>query len=243
MSFRFRQFYINDERCAMKVGTDGVLLGAWAGRFQENQPLRILDIGTGSGLIALMLAERFPNAIITAIDIDNEAVEQALENFANSPWSNRLSAHSISLQEFSRIHLDASYSHSALYDLIVCNPPFFANSLRNPNPQRALARHTDSLPYESLLSDAASLLAREGTLALIYPAETMTQVIEQAMRYNLYPMRLSHIFSKKGKPERRTLCEFSHNKSACFDEQTLYLEDDSSNRSEQYKTLTDEFYL
>ena len=78
----------------MKVGTDGVLLGAWAGRFQENQPLRILDIGTGSGLIALMLAERFPNAIITAIDIDNEAVEQALENFANSPWSNRLSAHS-----------------------------------------------------------------------------------------------------------------------------------------------------
>ena len=149
--FKFRQFTIWHDRCAMKVGTDGVLLGAWAG---QDRPGEILDIGTGSGLIALMLAQRFPQARITGIDCDRDAVMQARENFAGSPWSGRLRAIHTSLQNYCH----GQEAASERFSLIVSNPPFYDNTLTNPDSRRCTARHTGGLPHDELLLLSAGLL-------------------------------------------------------------------------------------
>ena len=182
MSFRFKQFFVNDDRCAMKVGTDGVLLGCWTPITVHRTPytihptpFRVLDIGTGSGLIALMLAQRCPNAQIDAIDIDTSAIEQAKENFAQSPFSNQLAAYPSSLQTWP--------DHP--YDLVVSNPPYFQNSLKNPDEGRKQARHTDSLSYQELLSHSARLLNENGHLALILPAEAEEEALAT---FELNPM-------------------------------------------------------
>ena len=133
----------------MKVGTDGVLLGAWCPVSSQASSFKVLDVGTGSGLIALMLAQRLPEAKITAIDIDAGAVEQAAYNFGMSPWADRLNCQQISLQDL---------EGEGVYDLIVSNPPYFQDSLKNPDSQRAIARHTDTLSYDELLKHSARLL-------------------------------------------------------------------------------------
>ena len=165
--FRFKQFTVWHDRCAMKVGTDGVLLGAWAGPgrpggMSGGSPQTILDIGTGSGLVALMLAQRFPEAQVTGIDSDAEAAAQARENFAVSPWPQRLRAAHISLQEFCRG--TAATAAARRFDLVVSNPPFYDTTLTSPDPLRTAARHTGSLRHGGLQSDR-SLRVRE-----IHPA-------------------------------------------------------------------------
>ena len=165
LGFQFKQFFVRHDRCAMKVGTDGVLLGCWSGydAAAAGSPTiphryhyaRCLDIGTGSGLIALMLAQRFPDALIDAIDIDKAAVEQAAENFAASPWSDRLHAFHVRLQEWQ--------SHSAP-SLIVSNPPYFQNSLKNPDKGRQTARHTDTLSFCELIHHSTRLLSENGVI-------------------------------------------------------------------------------
>ena len=181
--FRFKQFTVWHDRCAMKVGTDGVLLGAWAGQerlgeTQVNHPRNILDIGTGSGLIALMLAQRFPQARITGIDCDKDAAMQAMENFTGSPWADRLRAVRTGLQDFCRDTATAAER----FDLIVSNPPFYDNTLTNPDSRRCAARHTGGLPHDELLLLSAGLLSDTGVFSLIVPSESEKSILRLADR-------------------------------------------------------------
>lgn len=239
VSFRFKHFEVFHSGCAMKVGTDGVLLGAWASVNDEggtiNGEQRILDVGTGSGLIALMMAQRFPTAQIDAIDIDLDAVKQAQENFARSPWNNRLTCRQIALQKLA--------DEKVQYDAIVSNPPYFVDSLKNPNKQRQTARHTDTLGYDELLIAAKRLLAEHGVLSLILPAEAESTILAQAAKLNFFPTRLVHVYSKPGKPVKRILLELQKRNDQPCEESHFYIESESSPRSDEYTALTKEFYL
>ena len=230
--FRFKQFTVWHDRCAMKVGTDGVLLGAWC---PVDSRASVLDVGTGSGLIALMLAQRIQGAQITAIDIDAGAVEQAKYNFDVSPWADRLECHQTALQEL---------EGEGIYDLIVSNPPYFQDSLKNPDSQRAMARHTDTLSYEELLKHGARLLTQEGIIALVLPIEAEQQIIALAQIYGLYPTHITHVYPKPGKAAKRLLIAFSplaYRLSPIAN--SLTLESETAPRSEAYIELTKEFYL
>lgn len=246
--FRFKQFTVWHDRCAMKVGTDGVLLGAWCPiavdslqrAVDDSKPIefRVLDVGTGSGLIALMLAQRLQpqeeKLHIHAIDIDTGAVEQSRFNFVQSPWAEYLESEQCALQEM----------QAEPFDLIVSNPPYFQDSLKNPNQARATARHTDTLSYRELIRDAARLLAKDGMLALILPIEAEKEIIALAQEYRLSPSHITYVHSKPGKEAKRILIAFSRNIS--HDATYLshfYIESPSSPRSEEYQELTKEFYL
>jgi len=240
MSFRFKQFYIEDSKCAMKVGTDGVLIGCWAetpprpspqGReTAQGREIRILDVGTGSGLIARMLMQRYPEAKVEGIDMDDAAIEQAKENGVRS--------FAARVQEW-----NPEYS----YDLIVSNPPYFQNSLKNPDKGRELARHTDSLSYEELAMHSARLLKEHGHLAIILPAEAEEEMREIAAHYSLYCTRVTRVYSKETKPARRVLLQFEKSEYRYTDiptaEETLVLEDEKGGRSLQYQELAKDFYL
>jgi tRNA1Val (adenine37-N6)-methyltransferase len=233
MSFRFKQFYIEDSQCAMKVGTDGVLIGCWAEMEDvrgQRSDVRILDAGTGSGLIARMMMQRYPEAEVEGIDIDEAAVEQAKENGVRS--------FAARVQEW-----DPEYS----YDLIVSNPPYFQNSLKNPDKGRELARHTDSLSYEELAMHSTRLLKEHGYLAIILPAEAEKEMREIAAHYSLYCTRVMRVYSKETKPARRVLLQFEKSEYRYTDiptaEETLVLEDEKGGRSLQYQELAKDFYL
>ena len=254
--FKFQQFIVRHDRCAMKVGTDGVLLGAWAEPAVSIQPsaFSILDVGTGSGLVALMLAQRFPKAHIDAIDIDKAAIEQAAENFAASPWSDRLHTFHARLQDWQIVHHTSS-PRTLPYSLIVSNPPYFQNSLKNPDKSRQTARHTDTLTYSELLQHSARLLSPEGTVALILPAEAETEACELAHMAGLLPARITHVYSKENKPARRVLLAFEKPKYRYPDistyrdsgnpvsEDSLVLENETGGRSAAYQDITKDFYL
>ena len=205
----------------MKVGTDGVLLGAWC-----PTGTRILDVGTGSGLIARMLMQRCPEAYIDAIDIDPDAAEQAKANGVN--------AYCAMLQEW-----------QGSYDLIVSNPPYFQNSLKNPDKGRELARHTDSLSYEELVKHSARLLKEGGQLALILPADTETGIQQLAASYSLFCTHITRVYSKATKPARRVLLAFAMSRSRDLEvmADTLILEDEKGGRSAAYSELCRDFYL
>ena len=222
--FKFKQFTIWHDKCAMKVGTDGVLLGAWA-------PLgsRILDVGTGSGLIARMLMQRCPETEVEGIDIDEAAVAQAKEN---------------GVRAFQARLQDWKSDIGNCYDLIVSNPPYFQNSLKNPDRGRELARHTDSLGYEELIAHSARLLKEEGQLALILPAEAEEEIRNLAARYSLFPTHITRVYSKETKPARRVISAFSRKNSIVgLIEDSLVLEDEKGGRSAAYSKLCEEFYL
>lgn len=245
--FRFKQFTVWHDRCAMKVGTDGVLLGAWcpipnspSGPPIGGRPsnIRLLDIGTGSGLIALMLAQRLSSLAlhIDAIDIDTDAVSQAAYNFCQSPWAEQLYAHHSTLQDWSPSPI--------AYDLIVSNPPYFQESLKNPDAQRATARHTDTLSFTELIQHAARLLSANGTLALVLPFEAKEEIISLAHTHGLYPTHITHVHSKPGKPAKRLLIAFSPISNTPYPTpEIMYIESADSPRSEEYKKLTKDFYL
>ena len=222
--FKFKQFTIWHDKCAMKVGTDGVLLGAWA-----PSGSRILDVGTGSGLIARMLMQRYPEAEVEGIDIDEAAVAQAKEN---------------GVRAFQARLQDWKSDIGNCYDLIVSNPPYFQNSLKNPDRGRELARHTDSLGYEELIAHSARLLKEEGQLALILPAEAEEEIRNLAARYSLFPTHITRVYSKETKPARRVILAFSRKNSIVgLIEDSLVLEDEKGGRSAAYSKLCEEFYL
>jgi tRNA1Val (adenine37-N6)-methyltransferase len=228
--FSFKQFTIRHDRCAMKVGTDGVLLGAWT---DIRHSRRILDIGTGTGLISLMLAQRQADATITAIDIDAEAVNQAQENIQDSPWKERITA---VLQDLK------TYRPQELFDTIVSNPPYFIDSLKCPDSQRNTARHTDTLDMHTLLYQTSLLLTPEGRFSIVLPAEQTNTLIEAAGRVGLYPSRHTSVITRPGLAPKRTLMEFTRQKEA-FQTEELVIELERHVYSEAYIALTKDFYL
>ena len=221
--FRFKQFSIHQDRCAMKVGTDGVLLGAWAqgGR-------RILDIGTGTGLIALMMAQRYPEAFVTGIDIDADAVQQARENIAESPFKDRVEVFHTSLQDYTPL--------VSSFDSIVSNPPFFVDSLQAPNRQRTVARHADTLTYRDLMQSAYQLLSDDGELSLIIPFDYRRRLDDEAIIMGFFSSRVCAVRTTDSKPPRRYLLAYRKHPCPCQQE-TLTI------GSEPYRILTQAFYL
>lgn len=231
-TFHFKKFSIRQERCAMKVGTDAVLLGAWTST--ENAKT-ILDIGTGTGIIALMLAQK-SNAVIDAIEIDKCAYEEAEQNVRNSPFADLINVINVSLQEF--VHK----SHRK-YDLIVSNPPFFVEASKSFEKARNIARHTDhTLTYHELISCANSLLSENGRLSLILPFKEGNDFIEKAAKKQFYCNKLTRIITRKGKPEKRLLLEFSKQKQPLLEKDLLILNEDMS-YSKDYLELTHDYYL
>ena len=243
--FRFKQFTVRHDRCAMKVGTDGVLLGAWAGASESSegasQPAmtssikHILDIGTGSGLVALMLAQRFPNAFIDGIDIDSSAVLQAQDNFSASPFSTRLRAYSSPLQY---------WQPQEKYDLIVSNPPYFSDSLLCPDNTRTMARHDNTLSFAELFEHSDRLLSPCGTLALVLPADAEKEILALSRLHHLYCVRLCRVHTTAAKPAKRILIAFSRQALTCpLTPDTLCLSENGLPRSAAYSALTQAFYL
>ena len=218
--FRFRQFTIEQELCAMKVGTDGVLLGAWS-----QGGSRILDIGTGTGVVALMMAQRFPAAHVTAIDIDDGAVRQAAANVAQSPFDLRIKVTQASLQE-----------HKGLYEAIVCNPPFFIDSMQAPDRQRNMARHATTLTYAELMQHAWRLLSDDGELSVVVPFDYRKRMEDEATFVGFFPSRVCAVSTSERKPAKRYLLAFRKHPCLC-EQQHLTIGSDA------YRALTGDFYL
>lgn len=228
--FEFKQFTVYHDKCAMKVGTDGVLLGAWA---PVDQSEKILDVGTGTGLIALQLAQRNPEALITALEIDTAAAEQAKENVLRSPWRDRVE---VACGDFREFQSDLKF------DLIVSNPPYFVDSLKCPDEQRCRARHTGGLTYDLLFCRAACLLHEQGLVSLIFPAEVEKIVVDAAKKYKLNALNCLRVFSKPGKSCRRVLLTFGFQEKKCVEEK-LCIELNHNEFTPEYTALTKEFYL
>ncbi|MBF0760811.1 methyltransferase [Dysgonomonas mossii] len=229
--FRFKKFTVYHDRCAMKVGTDGVLLGAWVNVSGDN----ILDIGTGTGLISLMMAQRNEKAVIDAIDIDSDAVSQAKDNIENSPFGNRINSWNASLQEFSS-------KAEKRYDVIVSNPPFFVQSLKSPNKERSLARHTDSLPVADLIGLSASLLSQAGRISFIYPFDYKEELIKLAEQYKLSVSRITNVFPTPDSVPKRILIELSKEEVTPI-ENDLIIEKARHVYSDGFTALLKDFYL
>ncbi len=231
--FRFKQFTINDGLSAMKVGTDGVLLGAWA-----HGGSRILDIGTGSGIIAIMMAQRFLDAHVTAIDIDYSACIQARQNSGNSPFSDRIDIQCTPLQAFA-----ASPEAAHTFDSIVCNPPFFTNSLKSGNASRDLARHTDTLSFRDLIHCSKLLLADGGTLSLVAPIDVKDDIDSEAIICGLSPTASVFVKTTANKQPRRFLSQYLNGYASPTPPVTKCLTAPGGSRSEWYQALTSPFYI
>ncbi len=231
-TFTFKQFTVRQERCAMKVGTDGVLLGAWA---YLDGCRRILDIGTGTGVIALMCAQRaIPDVLIDAIEIDAVAAAQAADNVTASPFSGRVRVHCTALQHF---RPDAPYDH------ILCNPPYFTAALKSPDSRRSTARHNDSLPFSDLTAAAARMLTPDGTLSVILPtaeADTFTPV---ARANGLHPARRTLVHPTPSSGPKRALLAFRRGETPEPETLSLTIELAPGTYSPEYIALTRDFYL
>ena len=232
--FQFKQFSLEQDQCAMKIGTDGLLLGAWAPI--EHIPNQILDIGTGTGIIALMLAQRSNATQIDALEIEENAYEQATDNFENSPWNDRLFCFHAGLDEF----MDEPEDE---YDLIVSNPPFYSEDYKTNNEQRDLARFQDALPFEDLIEAADLLLSENGVLAVIIPFKEEERFLALANEFELYPIQITHV---KGTPTteiKRSLLALSRNNIETPTINELVIEIGRHEYTPEYIALTKAFYL
>ncbi len=218
--FRFKQFTVEQQLCAMKVGTDGVLLGAWA-----NGGPRVLDVGTGTGVVALMMAQRYPEAQVTALDIDEGAVRQAKLNVAHSPFAVRVTVLQERVQE-----------HEGQYDAVVSNPPFFIDSLAAPDAQRHMARHADTLSYAELMQAAWRLLREDGEMSVVVPFDYRRRMEDEATFVGFFPSRVCAVKTVERKPARRFLLAFRKHPCECVYE-TMTIGD------EAYLRMTGDFYL
>lgn len=233
-SFRFKQFEIQQDQCAMKIGTDGVLLGAWAKL--QNQPNSILDVGAGTGVIALMLAQRSNAELIDAVELDDKAYQQCVDNFEASPWGDRLFCYHAGFEEFVS-EMDETY------DLIISNPPFF-EAPRNTelSAQRQKARFTNNLSFKDLIEGAIKLLSDKGELAIVIPYHSKEEFISLASSKGL---TLSRITLVRGRPEssfKRCLLQFSR-EDFTPEEEELIIETERHKYTPEYKALTKDFYL
>lgn len=228
--FRFKRFAVLNDRTAMKVGTDGVLLGAWC---PVEGMTRVLDVGTGCGVIALMVAQRNDKAQIHAIDIDHDAIEEAKVNFANSPWSDRLKA---DVQDFNTLQAGDKW------DLIVSNPPYFTNGVLPTGNARTLARHTHSLTYRQLIEGASRHLSKNGTLALVSPVEAEGEIIVASAFASLPVKRITRVIPVENATPKRILWQLSR-RDESYLEDTLTIAHGDGAFTREYIDLTGDFYL
>jgi tRNA1Val (adenine37-N6)-methyltransferase len=232
--FQFKQFSVNQDQTAMKIGTDGVLLGAWTPI--ENNPKAILDIGTGTGIIALMLAQRSNAEQIDALEIDESAYEQAVENFESSPWSDRLFCFHAGLDEFVEEPEDE-------YDLIVSNPPFFSEDFRSENEQRDLARFQEAMPFEDLVEAADLLLSENGIFSVIIPFHEEDRFIELCAEVELFPIKVTRVKGASNTKIIRSLLAFKRYELAVLTSDELVIEISRHEYTPEYIALTKDFYL
>ena len=233
MTFTFKQFQVNQDRCAMKIGTDGVLLGAWTPLI--NNPYNVLDIGAGTGILSLMLAQRSNAEQIDAIEIDEDAYEQCVENFEASPWGDKLFCFHAGLDEF----VDEPEDE---YDLIISNPPFYTDDYKTDNTSRDLARFEDALPFEELIEAAALLLSDNGIFSVIIPYKEEERFVSMCKELDLFPLKITRVKGTPTSETKRSLLAF------CRIEQTplideLIIEISRHNYTPEYIELTKEFYL
>ena len=231
-SFRFKQFTILHDKSSMKVGTDAVLLGAWA---EAENVSRILDIGSGSGIISLMMAQRTA-AQIVGVDIDFSSVEEARLNAENSVWKNRIQFHCTTIQQF------CTAENRNLFDLIVSNPPFFVNSLKSPVENRNRSRHTDTLTFNDLVNAVLHCLAENGSFAVILPYIHGEQMENLCRQNDLFCYRKLQICPKEGKEVNRVLLQFKRKKEPLY-QANLTIRYITNCYTDDYKKLTKAFYL
>lgn len=229
--FQFKQFMVRHEKCAFKVGTDGVILGAIADIRGRS---RIMDVGSGSGLVAMMLAQR-SDAALVAIEPHVESYLQACENINNCPWAGRIRVVNCSLQDF--------YPGDARFDLIVSNPPFFTASLKNPDPAKSFSRHNDTLSHQDLLDGSVRLLTADGLLQVILPVAEGRKFMEKAIEYDLYCNRITHVSPTPASGPKRMVIAFSRRKTD-VSESNLTIETGKRHEyTPEFIELIREFYL
>lgn len=232
-SFQFKKFTIHQDRCAMKIGTDGVLLGAWVPL--DHNIHSILDIGTGTGVIGLMLAQRSAAGVIDGIEIDADAYEQAVENFESSLWGDRLFCYHASFQEFV-VEMDEEY------DLIITNPPFFTENFKTQDKQRDLARFEDALPFEHIIGGSVQLLSESGKVAMIIPYKEEERLLKLANQAGLFPERITRVKGTPSTEIKRSLLLLSfESQDPIID--TLIIEKERHQYTQEYMALTSDFYL
>lgn len=229
--FLFRRFSLVHSRSAMKIGTDGVLAGAWA---DAGDARTILDIGTGCGIIALMMAQRFPQARIDAIDTDKGSLEDAAYNFAASPWADRLT---LIGGDF------ASYSFGKKYDFIVSNPPFYSEDTESPDASRASARNTKALPPQAIAARCAGLLSAEGRIAVIYPYSFKTSITGVFAQYGFLPCAVTDVRDSPSTPLKRSLMCFSRDNNTICKTDELCIRSEDGMWSDVYRSLTGDFHI
>ena len=232
--FKFKQFAVNQDRCAMKIGTDAVLLGAWCPI--ENNPKSILDIGAGTGILALMLAQRTNADQIDALEIDEEAYEQCVENFEGSPWADKLFCYHAGLDEFVDDPEDE-------YDLIISNPPFYSEDFKTSDEQRDLARFQDAMPFEDLIEAADLLLSEDGLFAVVIPYKEEDRFIELCAEYELYPVKVTRVKGSHKTPIVRSLLAFKRFELSVLTADELVVEINRHEYTDDYINLTQDFYL
>ncbi|MEN9399375.1 MAG: hypothetical protein RL632_476 [Bacteroidota bacterium] len=228
--FRFRHFEIRQESSAMKVGTDAMILGALT---TANDPQSILDIGTGTGVLTLMMAQKFPNATLQAIDIEPSAVDEARYNAENSPWADRIRVDESDLRDF---------QSAEKYELIISNPPYYTKGLVNPDRSKALARHESALPFDLLFKKVPLLLTEDGVFWMIAPFSEMETLCAEAERVNLWPNTRIDIFGKEGGAIVRNVFCFSFKRSEYRTHKQLSIRTTNGDYSEEYKALTIDFH-
>lgn len=231
--FKFKHFTIEQDRCAMKIGTDGVLLGAWVSL--KNNPFSILDIGAGTGIIALQLAQRSNAEMLDALEIEANAYEQCVDNFENSPWGDRLFCYHASLKEFVEEIEDK-------YVLIVSNPPFYSEDYKTTDESRDIARFNAALPFDELIQSASHLLSDKGIFAVIIPRKEEENFIKMASGVNLFPNRICRVRGNISTEEKRSMLEFSFEKISPKIE-NLTIEISRHDYTEDYQNLVKDFYL
>ncbi len=231
--FHFKQFSVKQNRSAMKISTDSVLLGAWTPLFS---PLSVLDIGAGTGVISLMIAQRTENTLIDAVEIDSEAFTECSENFSNSEWTNRLQCYHKDIRDFSQ-------ESNKKYDLIISNPPFFTEKIFSKNKNRAIARFTENLPFEELLKSISLLLSEKGFFSVIIPFKEENIFTEKANSFSLFPSLITHIRGNFNSEIKRSLILFSFNKTENISFDEIIIEKQRHIYTEKYINLTKNFYL
>ncbi len=233
-TFNFKQFTVQQDRCAMKIGTDAVLLGAWCPI--ENNPFSILDIGAGTGILSLMLAQRSNAKQIDALEIDEDAYEQCVENFEKSPWSDRLFCFHAGLDEFIAEPEDE-------YDIIISNPPFYSENYKTADSHRDLARFQDALPFENLVEAVDLLLSEKGIFAVIIPYKEEDQFIDLCAEVELYPVKVTRVKGSDTTPIVRSLLAFKRYELSVLTADELVIEINRHEYTDDYIQLTKEFYL